>query len=65
MTKRVHRGLTAALSGLTALSALLAATDPSTLEVSGTTWAWVAMGLAVATIVVTAARQAFESEGGA
>ena len=62
MGKRVHRGLTALLASLTGISALLAATDPASLEVGATTWAWLAMGLAVGNLVVTAARTAFEAE---
>ena len=62
MTKRVHRALSAALGSLTGISALLAATDPASLGVSGQTWAWVAVALSVATVVTQAMRQAFESE---
>ncbi len=58
MNASVHRVLTAVLASLTGLSSLLAATDPSGLDVSTTVWAWIALSLAVATIVVTAFRQA-------
>lgn len=60
MTARVHRALTAALGILTGLSALLAATDPKTLQVDQTVWAWIAVGLAASTVIVTAVRQAME-----
>ena len=40
MSARIHRALTAILASLTGISALLAATDPASLEVSATTWAW-------------------------
>jgi len=63
LSKQVHRSLTAILASLTGISALLAATDPSGLDVSASTWAWTALVLAVANIVVTAARTAFESDG--
>lgn len=62
MNKRTHRALSAALGSLTGISALLAATDPASLDVSAHTWAWVAVGLSVATVVVQAVRQAWESE---
>ena len=61
MTARVHRLLTSVLASLTGISALLAATDPASLGVDPQTWAWVAVILSVATVTVTAARQAFES----
>ena len=61
MNARIHRSLTALLSGLAALSALLAATDPASLALDATTWAWLTVALAVANIAVTAARQVFEA----
>lgn len=64
MTKRVHRALTAILAALGGISGLLAATDPSVLGVEAQVWAWVAVILNAAIIVVTAARVAFETEGG-
>lgn len=60
MTARIHRALTVVLASLTGISGLLAATDPATLNVDATSWAWAAVVLAVGNIVVTATRQAFE-----
>ena len=62
MNARVHRALTAILASLTGISGLLAATDPSALNVAASTWAWATVVLAIGNIVVTAARQAFEAE---
>ena len=62
MNKRQHRALSALLGSLTGISALLAATDPASLDVSKNTWAWLAVGLSVASVVVTAVRQAWEAE---
>ena len=61
MTAKIHRALTAAISGITGLTALLAATDPNSLQLSGTEWAYITLGLAVINIVVTAFRQAFDT----
>ena len=61
MTAKVHRALTAILASLGGVSAILAATDPASLGVDATSWAWAAVLLNVGVIVVTAARQAFES----
>ena len=61
MSAKVHRALTAILASLTGISALLAATDPSGLGVEAQAWAWIALVLSVGTIVVTAARQAFDT----
>lgn len=61
MSKQVHRFLTTILASLTGISALLSATDPSGLGVSGQAWAWAALALSVGTICVTAARQAWEA----
>lgn len=61
MSARIHRSLTAILASLTGISALLAATDPSGLGVEPQAWAWAALVLSVGTIVVTAARQMFET----
>ena len=62
MTARIHRSLTAILASLSGIAALLAATDPASLGVSPQAWAWAAVCLSVGNIVVTAARQAFDSE---
>ena len=63
MDKRMHRLLTAVLTSLTGISGLLSATDPSGLGVSAQAWAWCVVVLAGATLVVQAARQAFETGG--
>lgn len=57
MTKRIHRATTSVLTSLAALSALLSATDPSSLGVSPTAWAWAAVVLAAASVCVTGVRQ--------
>lgn len=62
MNKNVHRALTGLLGSLTAISALLAATDPAGLGVSMRAWAVIALGLSVATVIVTAIRQAWEKD---
>lgn len=59
MNARIHRATTSVLTSLAALSALLSATDPSTLEVSQVTWAWCSVVLAVASVVTTGIRQFF------
>ena len=61
MNKRTHRALTAILAGLAALTALLSATDTAALGMSPTTVAWTGVALAVAIIVTTVIRQAFEA----
>jgi len=60
MTKQWHRLLVGLTGGLAGLTALLAATDPSSLELSQTSWAWITVALAAANVVVNAFRQAFE-----
>jgi len=62
MTATVHRILTAVLASLTGVTALLAATDPASLHTSPVAWAWGAVVLSAATVVITATRAAFETE---
>ena len=61
MNAQIHRGLTSILTGIAALSGLLSATDTAALGMTPTTVAWLGVGFAVASIVVTGIRQAFET----
>lgn len=59
-TAGFHRVFVALSSSLTAIAALWAATDSSALGIDQQTAAYVALGLAVANVVATAVRQAWE-----
>lgn len=60
MDKRTHRLLTTLTLSLSGVTGLLAATDPTALGVPAHTWGFVCLGTAIAGVVATAARTAWE-----